>query len=92
MGYMDYARFSPREMSLVNDSFKQEQPPIGLKPRCLFEEGRVKDICEAIIRYKQSKKSVPIEWIEELKDLTVLKSIVIYSQNQFGKLTKYAYI
>lgn len=47
----------------------QEKPPIGLKPRKLHDEERIKAICEAVIRYASNGQLPDKEWIDELADL-----------------------
>ena len=46
-----------------------EKPPIGLIPEYLWKEKRLFDIIEAINRYIEAKKEIPIEWIEEYNKL-----------------------
>lgn len=49
------------------------KPPIGLVPRSVFEvvtrQQRTKDIFAAMQRYAEAGKNVPVEWIDELKEL-----------------------
>jgi len=45
------------------------KPPIGLMPRWLHDEIRAEEIQEAIRRYRVADYPIPIEWVEELKDL-----------------------
>lgn len=54
----------------------KERPPVGLRPKVLADadiinvrRARVNEICEAIIRYNNAKKTVPTEWTDELCDL-----------------------
>ena len=42
-----------------------KKPPLGLTPKWIMDEHRMQDIHEAIMRYKQSNKEIPSEWIEE---------------------------
>lgn len=44
-----------------------QKPPIGLKPRELYEEERINDILAACSRYSCAKLPIPIEWVDELK-------------------------
>lgn len=46
-----------------------DKPPLGLKPRHLCDEEREKDIKEAIIRYCEADKEIPIEWLEEYNEI-----------------------
>ena len=42
-----------------------EKPPIGLCPLNLWEDMRETEIRDAIIRYINASKPVPVEWITE---------------------------
>jgi len=46
-----------------------DEPTIGLKPRKLHDDERIKAICEAVIRYASNGQLPDKEWIEELADL-----------------------
>jgi len=46
-----------------------EKPPIGIIPKGIHDRSRAVDIINAVQRYVQAGKSVPIAWIEELKVL-----------------------
>jgi len=46
------------------------RPPLGLKPRKLYQNERVGDIMAAIRRYSDARKPVPVEWVNELDSLT----------------------
>jgi hypothetical protein len=58
------------------------KPPLGLKPKKLWEEKRAADLCEAIERYLNVGHDVPYEWVEEL--LTVVKNR--RAANETGKV------
>ena len=49
-----------------------EKPPIGLMPREIYERisecKRIDDIIDAMKRYANVGKTVPIEWVEELEE------------------------
>lgn len=45
------------------------KPPLGLTPRFIIEEKRIFEIVEAISRYINVEKEIPIEWIEEYNEL-----------------------
>lgn len=49
------------------------KPPTGLMPRSVFEattrQQRAKDILAAMQRYAEAGEAVPVEWIDELKEL-----------------------
>ena len=46
-----------------------QKPEIGLKPRKLWEEERISDICDAVKRYASNGQLPDKEWIDELADL-----------------------
>lgn len=46
-------------------------PPIGLRPRWFIVERRILEIKEAMNRYINADKALPLEWIEELHELLV---------------------
>lgn len=43
-----------------------EKPPLGLRPRFVVRQQRVREILEAIDRYNSAGKATPVEWGEEL--------------------------
>lgn len=43
--------------------------PIGITPRFIHEEKRIHDIYDAIQRYLDAKKEIPLKWIEEYNEL-----------------------
>jgi hypothetical protein len=43
------------------------RPPLGITPKNMHDDFRVKDLIKAMSRYSESSKSIPIEWIDELK-------------------------
>ena len=47
---------------------KHTKPPLGLVPRFIRDEARVKEIIEAIARYNEVGKPVPVEWLNELDE------------------------
>lgn len=49
---------------------KTKRPPIGLMPRKLHNEARIKDIVEAMARFMDESKQIPLEWIDELSELS----------------------
>lgn len=59
-----------RELRGAVKEQNQGQPPIGLRPRWIVTELRMKEINAAMARYHEANKQVPLEWIEELRDLT----------------------
>lgn len=46
-----------------------ERPPIGVTPKFLWEEARIHELFEAMMRYRQAGKQFPEEWIEEFNEL-----------------------
>ena len=60
---------------LHNNSNGVTKPPLGLIPKWIRQEERQKEICQAIIRYFNANKKIPIEWIEEFnKNNKIMKS------------------
>lgn len=45
------------------------KPPIGIKPKFVWEEERIGDLLEAMLRYSNVGWVIPKEWIEELDEL-----------------------
>lgn len=45
------------------------KPPLGLMPRYIHEEKRLKSVVEAVTRCFLNDKIIPIEWIEEYNEL-----------------------
>ncbi len=43
--------------------------PLGIEPRFILRDKRIKEIREAISRYIDSRIAIPIEWIEEYNQL-----------------------
>lgn len=46
-----------------------KKPPVGLEPRYIYESIRITQITDAIRRYLDADKDIPVEWIEEYNDL-----------------------
>lgn len=44
---------------------KKEKAPIEIEPIHIWKEKRYQDLCEAIKRYLDADKEIPIEWVEE---------------------------
>jgi hypothetical protein len=61
--------------SNVGNEPKQElkKPPLGLTPKWIrrkeFDQNRANEILEAIQRYRQADIYIPVEWVDELKEL-----------------------
>lgn len=49
--------------------------PVGLKPEYIHDKTRVSEILDAMERYSYQRFPIPIEWIEELKELE-LKELI----------------
>ena len=59
----------------MKDTDIKKQPPVGLKPRWLHEEQRLKEVKEAILRYIDAGVAIPKEWMEEYEELIQSKHI-----------------
>lgn len=46
-----------------------KMPPLGIEPRYLWDERRMKLLYAAIERYKQEQYPAPREWYEEYNEL-----------------------
>lgn len=46
-----------------------EKPPKGLVPKYIHTRSRFNDVKEAIIRYIEFGKEIPVDWIEEYNEL-----------------------
>ena len=64
---------NPEEMRAREEFFYEEQlqkPPLGLKPKWLWDAIRARDIQEATVRYFNAEHlKIPIEWIEEYNEI-----------------------
>lgn len=47
---------------------RHTKPPLGLVPRFIRDEARVAEILEAVARYNEVGKPVPVEWLNELNE------------------------
>ena len=47
-----------------------EKSPVGLRPRFIVVEERIREIQEALQRYVSANKAVPAEWLVELNEHT----------------------
>jgi hypothetical protein len=45
-----------------------KKPPLGLRPRFIWESQRITEIEEAMIRYYEAGIQPPLEWAEELSE------------------------
>lgn len=46
-----------------------EKPPIGLVPKEIRLKERLQEVREAIVRYYNADREIPIEWVTEYNDL-----------------------
>lgn len=53
----------------VLEVMKLDKPPIGLVPKDIWKLRRLKDIKEAIERYLEDGREIPMEWISEFNQL-----------------------
>ena len=63
------AVFTPVVKSTNEPLPQRTKPPLGVMPRWLHNEKRLKELDDAIVRYTDDKKFVPIEWIVESYEL-----------------------
>lgn len=49
----------------------EQKPPLGLTPKFVWDTMRINDILNAMERYSYANKPIPVEWINELKSLTI---------------------
>ena len=58
----EYNRLRKRETELI-------KPPLGIKPKFIHDEQRREELKQAINRYFEANKPIPMEWIEEYNEL-----------------------
>ena len=46
-----------------------EEPPLGLMPKYVWMDKRIQAIKEAIQRFMEREKQIPIKWVTEYNDL-----------------------
>jgi hypothetical protein len=56
-------------LSKKNDETSKERPPIGIMPKKIWNLQRMNNLKDAIKRYCEASREVPIEWIEEYNSL-----------------------
>lgn len=44
-------------------------PPLGIIPKSIWKEQRLRELRDVIDRYLEANQRVPIEWIEEYNEL-----------------------
>jgi hypothetical protein len=47
----------------------EERTPVGLRPKWVWEAKRIGEIAEAIGRYIEAGKDIPLDWIDEYNEL-----------------------
>lgn len=48
--------------------YPDDQVPIGIIPKYIWDDKRFHELCEAITRYYSKGLEIPIEWIEEYNE------------------------
>lgn len=48
---------------------KSGKPPLGCRPRWYVDEQRMAELCEAVERYIDTGERVPVEWIDEMREI-----------------------
>ena len=43
----------------------QKKPPIGINPYYIWFEKRIWELDQAIVRYQESKRIIPVIWVKE---------------------------
>jgi hypothetical protein len=52
-----------------NRSKPKPEEPLGITPKWLHDEQRLKSLCEAVGRYKAARMPIPIIWLQEMEEL-----------------------
>jgi hypothetical protein len=52
-----------------NESKKNDVPPLGIMPKCIWDSKRRIELIGAMNRYAAADKKIPEEWIDELLKL-----------------------
>lgn len=50
-----------------------ERPPHGLTPRYIIRGKRINEILLAMERYSSVERAIPLEWVDELRELIAIK-------------------
>lgn len=58
-----------KELSSSTEASETPQPPLGIMPRKIWEEKRIKKLMLAILRYLDADKELRDEWVSELNEL-----------------------
>ena len=54
---------------MSDNNAKYTKPPLGIMPRNLHDEARLRELLEAVLRYLDAKRKIDPEWIQEINDL-----------------------
>lgn len=58
------------ELVLKEDNMERPvKPPLGVIPKKIWKEQRLRELRDAVGRYLEANQIVPIEWIEEYNQL-----------------------
>lgn len=68
-GSVPASRDSKDEDPDMDESPAVDKPPIGIKPRKIHDFQRLTELFTAVLRYMESEKKVPWEWVDEIRDL-----------------------
>lgn len=49
---------------------EHKKPPMGIKPKYVWDKERIQMILQGIVRYSHAGKRVPLEWVAELAELS----------------------
>ena len=61
-----------------------EKPPLGLTPKFIHRDRRVREIVEAMFRYTTDGLDFPAEWAEELLELLEQRAVEEKSHSIIG--------
>lgn len=65
----EYGYWLLDEITKVEQSIPLKKPPLGLRPRFIWEEERLDEIDAAVKRYLEDGKEIPTEWVAEYSEL-----------------------
>jgi hypothetical protein len=54
----------------MNSNPSEKAPPLGLRPRFIVSENRLREITSAMTRYAEASKPIPSDWTKELDELS----------------------
>jgi hypothetical protein len=75
MDHLDTCQQAEETTDVAN---KAEKPPIGIMPRKTHDSLRARNLLDAMLRYSKANKTIPIEWLEELKQLDGKGDLLFY--------------